>query len=273
MSDRLTDERVAAALSNLGLSWPELCDLLAADEQRQALTELQERRAAERDRWKPSGADYDRSIHSNNDQYAWADFFLATFPNCGADRDLMAGWFANAMMAKHDSMLVAERAGDPERERRIDFAIDRYRRSLLAMAGAGKVTDVTATMVNEQNEAVENLRRIMRSAPQPQQPAGDAEVAEVEAWREQTDVCVLAFEAAFSKRLRDAGRARANARAALEAQHKLAVALLRRRARVEVPDGVIHYAKEIVRNVKTPCDALYLAQSVLSLAGQGGNDG
>jgi hypothetical protein len=88
------------------------------------------------------------------------------------------GWPLNTYILAREvqERRAAERAGDPERERRIDFAIDRYRRSLLAMAGAGKVTDVTATMVNEQNEAVENLRRLMRSAPQPQQPAGDAEV-------------------------------------------------------------------------------------------------
>lgn len=48
--------------------------------------------------------DYDRSIHCNPDHEAWADFFLQTWPNCGIDRGTMAGWFANAMMAKHDSM-------------------------------------------------------------------------------------------------------------------------------------------------------------------------
>ena len=56
------------------------------------------------EQWKPSGAEYDRNIHNNPDAAAWADFFMATFPNCGADRDTMLGWFANAMMAVHDSM-------------------------------------------------------------------------------------------------------------------------------------------------------------------------
>lgn len=60
-------------------------------------------RAALSDQWKPSGAEYDGSIHSNTDASAWADLFLATFPNCGADWATMVGWFANAMMAMHDS--------------------------------------------------------------------------------------------------------------------------------------------------------------------------
>lgn len=60
-------------------------------------------KAAKEDNWKAEGTvDYDTSIHSNPDHYAWADFFIATFPNCGVDRDTLAGWFANAMMARHD---------------------------------------------------------------------------------------------------------------------------------------------------------------------------
>ena len=47
-------------------------------------------------------SDYDRSIHSNPDHMAWAKFFVETFPNCGVDEDTMGGWFANAMMARHD---------------------------------------------------------------------------------------------------------------------------------------------------------------------------
>lgn len=47
-------------------------------------------------------AGYDMSIHSNVDCYVWADFFLQTFPDTQVDRDTMAGWFANAMMARHD---------------------------------------------------------------------------------------------------------------------------------------------------------------------------
>ena len=54
--------------------------------------------------WVPSGADYDRSIHSNPDAKAWADFFVATFPGQADKHDLMLGWFANAMMAMHDHL-------------------------------------------------------------------------------------------------------------------------------------------------------------------------
>ena len=52
--------------------------------------------------WDASGTEYDRSIHSNPDATTWADLFLETFPNCGADRDTMVGWFANAIMAMYD---------------------------------------------------------------------------------------------------------------------------------------------------------------------------
>lgn len=60
--------------------------------------------------WNASDTEYHMSIHSNPDHYAWADFFIKTFPNCGADRDTMAGWFANAMMAKHDSITAMSQA-------------------------------------------------------------------------------------------------------------------------------------------------------------------
>lgn len=54
--------------------------------------------------WKPSGKEYDRSIHANPDAKAWADFFVETFPGQSDKHDLMLGWFANAMMAMHDSL-------------------------------------------------------------------------------------------------------------------------------------------------------------------------
>ena len=54
--------------------------------------------------WTPSGIEYDRSIHSNPDAKAWADLFVATFPGQAAKHELMVGWFANAMMAMHDSI-------------------------------------------------------------------------------------------------------------------------------------------------------------------------
>lgn len=55
--------------------------------------------------WIASGKDYDRNIHSNPDAKAWAEFFMETFPNCGANPATMHSWFANAMMAMHDHLL------------------------------------------------------------------------------------------------------------------------------------------------------------------------
>lgn len=60
--------------------------------------------AEQPDAWTPSGADYDRNIHRNPDAAAWADLFVATFPGLVDKRDLMLGWFANAMMAMHDHL-------------------------------------------------------------------------------------------------------------------------------------------------------------------------
>lgn len=60
--------------------------------------------AEQPDAWTPSGADYDRNIHRNPDAAAWADLFVATFPGLADKRDLMLGWFANAMMAMHDHL-------------------------------------------------------------------------------------------------------------------------------------------------------------------------
>ena len=75
-----------------------------ADKWTDMLRAWQAARDQQAEAWKPSGTDYDMSIHHNPDHYAWADLFMETFPNCGADKETMAGWFANAMMAKHDSM-------------------------------------------------------------------------------------------------------------------------------------------------------------------------
>lgn len=64
--------------------------------------------ANDTDPWKPSEVDYDRDIHANPDAAAWADFFVQTFPGQAAQRDLMLGWFANAMMAMHDHLKSKE---------------------------------------------------------------------------------------------------------------------------------------------------------------------
>jgi hypothetical protein len=63
------------------------------------------RGGGEAEPWSPAvNGDYDRSIHANPDASAWADFFIKTFPGQAAQRDLILGWFANAMMAMHDHL-------------------------------------------------------------------------------------------------------------------------------------------------------------------------
>jgi hypothetical protein len=52
--------------------------------------------------------DYDMKIHSNPKAQAWAKFFIQTKEKASwrledIDEALMLGWFANAMMAMHDS--------------------------------------------------------------------------------------------------------------------------------------------------------------------------
>lgn len=54
--------------------------------------------------WHSSGSELPAGLSTNPDGRDWADAFLATFPNCGADRDTMTGWFANAMMAQFDAL-------------------------------------------------------------------------------------------------------------------------------------------------------------------------
>lgn len=54
--------------------------------------------------WKAEKVDYNRAIHHNPDAKAWAEFFMETFPHCGADPETMHGWFANAMMAMYDHL-------------------------------------------------------------------------------------------------------------------------------------------------------------------------
>lgn len=51
---------------------------------------------------------YDMSIHSNPDARAWAKFFMKTIDENEVviDEELMIGWFANAMMAMHDHLML-----------------------------------------------------------------------------------------------------------------------------------------------------------------------
>ena len=66
--------------------------------------------------------DYEKSIHNNPDAQAWAKFFIDTIAEQSLriediDEALMIGWFANAMMAMHDSMKPHEAANEIERLR------------------------------------------------------------------------------------------------------------------------------------------------------------
>jgi hypothetical protein len=54
-------------------------------------------------------SDYDMSIHTNPDARAWAKFYTETRlksadPSKFDGEENMVTWFANAMMAMHDSM-------------------------------------------------------------------------------------------------------------------------------------------------------------------------
>ena len=65
--------------------------------------------------------DYDRNIHHTPDAMAWAKFFVETTKDMGrevfCDEGYMVVWFANAMMAMHDSMKPHEAADEIERLR------------------------------------------------------------------------------------------------------------------------------------------------------------
>ena len=47
-------------------------------------------------------AAHDLSILANPRADAWADYFAKVYPGCNVPKDVMLGWFANAMMAMHD---------------------------------------------------------------------------------------------------------------------------------------------------------------------------
>jgi len=46
------------------------------------------------------------SIHTNPDAAAWAKFFMKNNPYSTVDEDTMRAWFANAMMAMHDHLIL-----------------------------------------------------------------------------------------------------------------------------------------------------------------------
>lgn len=55
--------------------------------------------------------EYDMSIHHNPSASAWAKFFMEIWEKLGKPElteDYMLGWFANAMMAMHDYVLIEQ---------------------------------------------------------------------------------------------------------------------------------------------------------------------
>lgn len=72
------------------------------------------------DPWTPVQCDYDRNIHANQDANAWADFFVQVHPGLADKHDLMRAWFANAMMAMHDSPRCKPAPVDRQREAAIE---------------------------------------------------------------------------------------------------------------------------------------------------------
>ena len=54
--------------------------------------------------------DYDLAIHTNPDAMVWANFFIETTQDMPrenfSDPGYMVGWFANAMMAMHDHLVL-----------------------------------------------------------------------------------------------------------------------------------------------------------------------
>ena len=53
-------------------------------------------------------SNYDMSIHRNTDAWAWAKFFIERNPDCNVSEEVMFGWFANAMMAMHDHLVMGD---------------------------------------------------------------------------------------------------------------------------------------------------------------------
>lgn len=117
--------------------------------------------------WTPSGKDYDRSIHTNPSADAWADFFVATYPGLADKHDVMRGWFANAMMAMHDSIkgpangemaeaMLKAKPAEPERPKGEPVTIEKLAEKAAKMAAA-----IGSGMPNEDIPRRENLRSVL----------------------------------------------------------------------------------------------------------------
>ena len=95
--------------------------------------------------------DYDMNIHTNPDARAWAKFFRETNPNCNVSDDTMIGWFANAMMAMHDHLVLK---GNPINGDHAQYLIDKAKEcgyielGKFAAADADKIRDETNERAN-----------------------------------------------------------------------------------------------------------------------------
>lgn len=69
---------------------------------------------------------YDLSIHQNPDAKVWTDLFFETHPHCNIEYDIMLTWFANAMMAMHDHLILK---GAPINGDHAQWKIDNERRT------------------------------------------------------------------------------------------------------------------------------------------------
>jgi len=108
-------ERLEAALQSISFWAEQLSDSPKSFHQ-QTQRAVDEALAPQDDTLRKLDGGYEMSIHSNPDHTAWARFFKETFPDCGVDEDTMAAWFANAMMAKHDSMVQENPTDTPQPE-------------------------------------------------------------------------------------------------------------------------------------------------------------
>jgi len=102
--------------------------------------------------------DYDRNIHHNPDAIAWAKFFVETTKDMGrevfCDEGYMVGWFANAMMAMHDSMKPHEAADEIEQLRdELDFQLHKRKEETAEIERLRKVV----TLLIEYEEHDENI--------------------------------------------------------------------------------------------------------------------
>lgn len=120
------------------------------------------------DPWAPVPCDdYDRNIHANPDANAWADFFVQVHPGLADKHDLMRAWFANAMMAMHDSPRCRPAPADSQREAAVDALAKAIVRAVSELPDRSSPADWPEAMIVEPGE----LRSIILQACAAPEPA------------------------------------------------------------------------------------------------------